>query len=58
MNKPQRDILRRHGLVTIGILLLSVLFVVSYFLRAPNPNSTPLIYVLICYAILQSTLLF
>ncbi len=58
MNKLQRDILRRHGLVTIGILLLSVLFVVSYLLRVPDPNYTELIYVLICYTVLQSTLLF
>lgn len=58
MNKLQRDIFRRHGLVTVGILLLSILYSFSYFWRAPEPQLALLASAFVPYFLLQGLLLF
>lgn len=58
MNKLQRDILRRHGLVTVGILLLSILYLFSYLWRASEPHITPFLCVSAAYLVLHGCLLF
>lgn len=38
MSKLQRDIVRRHGLVSVGVVLLTILFFFGYLWRSPAPS--------------------